>query len=568
MSLGNALQIGRSGLLTSQTALETVGHNLTNATTPGYRRQAVALQSAGSQRIDQDNFVGRGVQLEAITRQIDEALESRLRGAIADESRSNAQVELFGQLEAIQNEYSDTDLSTRIGAFFDAWSNLGNNPQDTGLRSLVIQEADSLARFVQGQREELVRVRTQIDRTADANAGSINGLLDDIESLNTRIAQAEGGAGRGANDLRDKRDTALAELAKHLDISTVEAANGKVDVFVGSLPIISDGKSRGVELHERTVDGEPVTQLRVKADGSALDLSSGELGGMLAFRNDELAEGIDTLDTFAHQLAWEVNRIHSQGQGKTLLDSATGTAIAEDAAAVLNTEAAGLDFQPGHGSFQLHVTQASTGERKSHTINVDLDGIGGNDTTLNDLVADLDAVANVNASLTADGRLHIAADSGDFQISFSHDSSGALAALGVNTFFSGTDARDLTVSAAIRQSPNRLAAGQGHEPGDNSNALAIAALREKNIDALNGNSITDYWNRHVEQLATRTAGARQQLESDAVVHENLKARQQSVSGVNIDEEAIDLMRYQRSYQASARFLTVVDEMMQTLLGMI
>ncbi|MFA9479005.1 flagellar hook-associated protein FlgK [Phycisphaerales bacterium AB-hyl4] len=567
MSLGNALNIGRSGLLNSQTALQTVGHNLTNAATPGYRRQSVALQPAGSQRIDQGTFVGQGVQLQAITRQINEALESRLRGATADESKSGIQVDLFAQLEAIQGEYDNGALSGQLGAFFNAWSNLANNPQDTGLRALVTEEAEGLIRLIEGQHQDLVAMRTQIDKTAGASAEHINELLGKIEQLNSRISQAEAGQG-GANDLRDQRDMALSELAQHLDISTVEHGNGKVDVFVGSLPIVIDGKSRGVELHERTIDGEPVTQLRVKADGSALDLRSGQLGGMLAFRDGVLAEAINTLDTFAHQLIGQVNHIHSQGQGTSLFDEVTGTTKVKDPDAVLNSEAAGLAYPPGHGSFQLHLTQKSTGQTTSHTIDLDLDGIDGDDITFNDLVSQINDVANVNASITNDGRLRIATDTGDFQLSFSDDSSGVLASLGINTFFTGSKARDIGVNPTIRQSPGLLAVGQNHEAGDNSNALAIADLRKQGVDALGGNSLTEYWNRHVEQLASQASNARNKLASDQTVRENLQTRQQSISGVNIDEEAIDLMRYQSSYQASARFLSVVDEMMRTLLAMV
>ncbi|MEX0745014.1 MAG: flagellar hook-associated protein FlgK [Phycisphaeraceae bacterium] len=568
MSLGSSLNIGRSGLLSSQTALQTVGNNLANAATRGYNRQTVALQPTGSQPIGQNSFVGRGVQLQAITRQIDEALQTRLRGAIADESSSAVHHELLSQIESIYNEYTDSALSSRLGAFFSSWSNVANNPQDAGLRSLVVQEADGLARFVQSQRDELVNLRAQVDRASEATAGHIDGLLGDVEKLNRAISQAEGGAGSGANDLRDQRDVVLTELAGHLDISTIESDAGQVDVFVGSLPIVLDGKSRGVELHNTTRDGQDVTELRIKADGSRLDLSSGELGGMLAFRDGDLASAIDSLDQFAGQLIWQVNQIHSQGQGTALLNDVTGASKVADTSALLNSEAAGLAFAPGHGSFQVHVTDAQTGQKTTHTIHVDLDGIDGDDTTLDSLVADLDALTNVSAGVTADGRLNLAADSTAHKLSFSDDTSGALAALGVNTFFTGSTARDIAVNQTVRQSPSLIAAAQGHEPGDNRNALAIAGLREQAVSELGGNSLTGFWNRHVEQVGSRTAQARQQSDAQAIVRENLEAKMQSVSGVNIDEEAIDLMRYQRNYQANARFLGVVDELMQTLMNLV
>lgn len=568
MSLSGALQIGRSGLLSSQTALDVVGNNLANVATRGYHRQTIALSPGPNQEIQNGVFVGRGVQIESITRQISEALEARLRTSIADQSRSLTQQDLLAQVEAIENEFSDVDLSTKLGAFFNAWSNLTNNPQDVSLRTLVLTEAQTLSGFVQGLRSELTTLRTQVDRAAESAAGTVNNLLGQIESLNQRIAVQDHGGG-GASGLRDQRDVVLGELAQYLDISTVESSSGMVDVFVGSLPIVLDGKSRGVTLKSTTVDGDLTRQLVIADDGSPLDISSGELGALVSFRQQDLAEAIDTLDTFANQLIWQVNRVHSQGQGVLLHDSVTGTVEVDDSTAALNDPDAGLDFTPTHGSFQVHVTQKSTGQRVTTTINVDLDGINpAGDTTLASLTADLNAVGNLTATMTPDGRLRIAGRTGDFQISFSDDTSGTLAALGINTFFTGGDAQDMGVNQALVESPRLLAAAQGHSAADNRTALAIAALRDEPVEALGGFSITQYWNRHVEDFAARQAAARQQVEADTVVRENLESQQQSVSGVNADEEAIDLIRYQRAYQASARFLSVVDELMQTLLALI
>ena len=103
-------------------------------------------------------------------------------------------------------------------------------------------------------------------------------------------------------------------------------------------------------------------------------------------------------------------------------------------------------------------------------------------------------------------------------------------------------------------------------PGDNSVALAIATLRDEASETLGGESVTGFWSRHVERLAVRHGGAREALAADEAVRDNLQAQQQAYSGVNADEEAVDLMSYQRAYQASARLISVVDEMMDTLLS--
>ncbi|MCC6679729.1 MAG: flagellar hook-associated protein FlgK [Phycisphaeraceae bacterium] len=569
MGLNGALQVGRTGLLTSQVALQVAGNNLANLSTDGYHRQRVDQVALPGQNIGIGLTLGSGVGIEAITRITDEALEARLRASITDESGQLARQELLRQIETIQNEFSDVDLSTRLSKFFNAWSQLANNPQDLSLRTLVLQEGATLANYISDMRAELGTLRAQADQAAGAAAVHVNDLCDQIADLNRRISLQEGSAGNAAA-LRDQRDGVLQELAQYLDVSTVEQSNGAVDVYVGSIPIVLGTVNRGVELRTDEVNGESQISLVLASDQSPLDISTGQLGAIVEFRQSDLQDALDTLDTFAGQLIYQVNRLHSQGQGLEGFSSVSGSyQVLDSTAALTDADATGLDFIPGHGSFVIRVTQKSTGISDATTINIDLDGIGpGSDTTLSSLAAALDAVGDISATVTADGRLSISADSDDFTFSFSDDTSGALAALGLNGFFTGADASDIDISSVVRTDPTLLAASGTGELGDNSNALAIAGLRDSGVSELNGFSLTDYWARHVEDFAVRLAGAGSSYNASRVVRENLQAQQQSISGVNAEEETISLLQAQRAFQASARFISVVDELMQTLLNMV
>ncbi len=568
MSLTGALHVGRSGLVASQAGIETAGNNLTNIGTRGYHRQTVGLAPAGRERIAQGIFVGRGVQIEQILRQVDGALEGRIRNGIADESGSKTRTELLEQIESLQNEFTDNDLSSRLSEFFNAWSELANNADDPSARTLIAQQAQSLATFTQSLRSDLSNVRGRVDDAIESAANAANDLLTQIDRINLKIYTVEGGGGV-ANDLRDQRDLLLGELSQYLDISVNEQPAGQVDVFVGSLPIVLNGKSRGVEINRDTGDPSAPVGLIISDDGSPLNPTAGEIGALLQGRQQDVVGAIDALDDFAGRLIFEVNRVHSQGQGTRGFESVTAEAEVADATVPLTDPAAGLAFEPGHGSFQLHVTQVSTGQRVTSVINIDLDGIApATDTTLTSLTADIDAIANISATIGPDGRLQIDSAGGDFQVSFSDDTSGVLAALGINTFFSGSNAQDIGVAEAIRENPGVIAAGLEHLPGDNRTALAIAALRDETNPNLDGLSLTGYWNRHVEDYALRLNEAQQNQEADTLVRESLETEQQSISGVNIDEEAINLLTYQRSYQGSARFISVVDELMQTLLSLV
>ncbi len=566
MGLTNALQIGRSGLLASQAALQVAGNNLANVGTEGYNRQHINLAGVGVQDVGQGNMVGRGVQVESIQRIVDEALQARLRKGESDQAATEARKHVLEQVESIYNELGDNDLSTHLNEFFNAWSDLGNRPDDLSLRSLVVAEGDKLAQFVQRLHHELSDLRKQTDGNIEQSAKRADDLLDELATVNRQIVEAEATSG-SAHSLRDERDRMLGELSELIDISTVEQSSGSVDVFSGSTPILLNGKNRGLELKRENVEGDLTVSLHVKADGTKLDPKGGRLGALVDARLNDLDGALEHLDTFANQLIFEVNRIHSQGQGMEGFNKLIAGQAVDDPDAPLASDAAGLPFNPEHGSFRIHMTQKSTGHREATQIDVDLDGIG-EDTSLNDLAEAIDAVDNVSAKVRPDGRLEIEADGGDYEISFDDDSSGALAALGIGTFFTGSDARNIAVDGAVSDNLRLLAAGQDHLKGDNSNAKAMDKLRDEPVAGLDNLSLTQSWRRHVEDVAVAVSQTNSKLESNKVVLDNLKSQREANSGVNVDEEAINLMAFQRAFQGNARFLSVVDEMMQTLMTLV
>ena len=567
MGLTSSLHTGRSGLLASQAGVENAGNNLANLTTPGYHRRRVSTTPAPGQEIQRGIFMGRGVRLQQIERQVNEALETRLRGAVSDAARSTVQQEMLQQLESIQGELSDHDLSTGLAAFFNAWSELANDPQDTASRTLVVEQGVTLANRVRGLRSELDTTRGQLEAQLRTNVAAADDALSRLETVNREIAQQE----RGASDdspLRDRRDAILTELAEYLDLRTVEQESGGIDVYAGSLPILIGGRSRGIELRERTVDGELTTHVVIGEDRSPLDISTGRLGALIGFRDHDLAETVDTLDRFARGLAYEVNRVHSQGRGLVPLTSVSSTVRVDDATRSLDDPVLGLPSEAGHGSFEVYAVD-SAGRRTTSVIEVPWGTSGGGEggLSLNELASSLNAVEGVSASVAANGRLTLSAEGATRGLAFGRDTSGVLAALGIGGFFRGSDATDLDVSELVREDPRAVAAaGASGAAGDNAAALALARLRDAPSNALGGESVTGFWSRQVERLAVRHGGAREALAADAAVRDNLQAQQQAYSGVNADEEAVDLMSYQRAYQASARFISVVDEMMDTLLS--
>ncbi|QQE10703.1 flagellar hook-associated protein FlgK [Planctomycetota bacterium] len=564
MTLNSALQIGRSGLLTAQTAMEVTGNNLANAATPGYHRNTVALSAVQGQRLSPSAYLGAGVQLDAIKRQTDEALEARIRSSVSDGSHAQTQADLLRQVESIQAEYSSVNLTSSMGKFFDSWSALANNPQDYGKRTSVISESESLSKHIQQMDSELKNLREQTDSAIKQSVITVNDLLKQVELSNKQIALSEQGTGN-ASALRDQRDQLLGELSKYMEISTVEMPSGSVDVYVGSTPIVMNGEAEHIEMTYEQQDGVSTPVLKVGDDKDILQIQGGQLGALIEYRTVDINEQIATLDQLTHEMIFEVNKIHSQSQGLEGFSTITGTYNVDDTSAALNSPEANMDFVPEHGSFKIHVKDKTTGQMTSTTINIDLDGIGGNDTSLDSLAVELNAINGINASITADGKLQLDTNGSNLEMSFSDDTSGALAALGINTFFSGHGSSNIELNEVIAKNPDFIAAGQGHTPGDNSTALALDALRDQSLDGLNGASIMEFWTDHVQDLAVKISQASSSADASQTVLNSLQAQQQSLSGVNVDEETINLMQYQQAYNASARFISTIQDLMETLL---
>jgi flagellar hook-associated protein 1 FlgK len=546
--------------------LEVAGNNLANIGTAGYHRQTVSLTTANSAQVSRYITLGQGVTVDSITRNISEALETRIRAGISQGSASKTELDVLTQVEALENEFTDVDLSTNLAEFFDAWSELANTPDDASKRTLVIQQGDKLASFMQDLRSNLTDLRDQVDEQLKGAVDSANDILNSLASINMEIARVDGGTG-SANDLRDERDRLLSELSQYMDISTVEQNDGKVDVFVGSIPLILNGTNRGIEL-KKTADGDDFSmELVLASDGSPLLSQSGSITSYIQAREEHVNGAIDELDEFANTLIFEVNKLHTQGQGTEGFTSVTGTQQFADADAVLNSSEAFLPFEIEHGSFQVTLTQTQTGQQNSYAVDIDLDGIGS-DSSLNDVLDQLNNIDNLSASLTPSGRLVIETSGEQYEVTFSDDSTGFLATAGINTYFTGSSASDISINSVLENNTNLLAVTQNHVAGDNANALAIAGLRTTELNSLGGISLTEMWNRHVEEFAARIGQAESEYEADQIVSANLDAQQQAVSGVNADEEAINLISFQQAYAGSARFLNVVNELMQTLLQLL
>lgn len=567
--LGAAFQIGRSALATYQAAIAVTGQNIANLGNPDYARQTARLEALYGGYVSAGVVPGLGVGLSGLRRHVDEALEARLR--LSNASRSGAQVVhgALSQTETLYNELTDQDISTKLSEFFSSFAQLQTNPRDSGLRSLVIAGADSLVAALHRTRSGLLRQVEELNGQAEGATRQATQMAGEIAKLNVEIARQEADGRTVAGALRDRRDTLLRDLGELMDVQVREQENGLFNVYVGSEPLVQFDRSRGLTVQREQVAGVEIATVRFADNGGTVKLNDGLIFGITQARDVHLRDQLDRLDRLAGGLIYEVNRIHSSGVGLVGYGTLTGLNALDDATVALNDPLAGLPFTVQNGTLIVNVRNQATGQITSRQIEIDLDGLNGDDTSLADLAAALDAVPGLSASVTADRRLQVTADAGN-EFWFTEDSSGVLAALGVGALFAGTNAGDIDVAAPIRDDPRLIAASLtgGENDGDNAGRLARLADSAVTSALLNNLSIQDFHEAMIGDLAVEAATAQSDFEAADAVYNGLVAQREAVSGVNVDEEAINLMRFETAYQGAARYVNVLDQTADELLRLL
>jgi len=569
MSLFGSIQLANNALRAQQIGLQVVGQNIANANTPGYIREEVVLSPAPTQRVG-NLLLGLGVEVEAIVQKIDKFLEERLRGAESDRSSSETQEEVYLQLEAIIGELSDTDLSTSLNNFFNTINDVANQIDDVGIRNLAVLQGRRLADDVARLANRVDQIRSDLNDRVIDTADEINTLLEEVRTLNIRITQTEGGSTNASDavGLRDQRGLALSKLAQLIEIRTEEQPSGAVNIFSGGDFLVFEGISRVVSINLETDRGLSIADLRIEETNASLESSGGELTGLTVSRDTILGGFLDNLDSFAATFIFEFNQLHTGGQGLSGFQSLTSEFPVDDATLAL--DATGLEFTPVNGSFQVELFNKQTGLVSGTTnILVNLDGLG-TDTSLNDLAAALSAVGGITATVSSTGRLTINSDSPDQDIFFSDDTSGVLAALGLNTFFSGSTARDISVNQVLVKDPAKFAAqgarigGEGREA--NGNALNMAGFMDLQLESASGATLTVLYSRLTAEVTQGSSVARAVADGFRVFEETLRGQQLGVSGVSLDEEAVRMISFQRAFQASARYISTLSELLELLVN--
>ncbi len=567
MSLFGSIQLAGNTLQAVQVGLQVVGNNIANANTPGFIREEVVYSPAPVQRQGR-LILGLGVEVDGIVQRADRFLQERLRNATSDRTGAEVSEKAYADLELILGELSDTDLSTSFSSFFSAVDDVLNDNSNLSVRNLAVLQGRSLTQDINRIYSRVDDLFGRLDTRVEAIAGEINNLAEEVRNLNLQITTIEGGglSGSQAGGLRTQRDNAVSRLANLVDIRVSEQPNGSITVSLGGDFLVVDGIRREVAANDITDGVRGPATIRFVDLNSPLTLSSGELQGLYTARDGILGGFLTDLDDLAGTLTFEFNKLFSQGQGLAGFDQVTSQEPVFDVSAPL--DAAGLAFTPENGSFDLLVYNTNTQVTETNTIRVDLNGLD-DDTSLTDLVSQLGAIQGITASITPSGALTIATDATDTQFAFARDSSGLLAAIGINTFFTGSTASGISVNNALNGIGNaaRFAASLGGIGADAQNAEQLAEFFSRSLDGENGASLAER-NEQLVNTVTQGATVAQAVADGLRVFEaTLEGENQAFSAVNIDEEAIRMITLQRTFQASARFIQTITELLDTLINL-
>jgi flagellar hook-associated protein 1 FlgK len=460
MSINRLVEIGKSALFTAQQAISVTGHNIANVNTPGFSRQQVTLAENRPEN-GSPGQIGTGVHAESVRRSFESFVEEQLLASRERLGEFTASSNALARLEPLFGDANNLGIGAGLNDFFGALQDVATNPSDLSARTVFLSKATALAGRFNQATADLTAAQGFLDRQVGQTITDVNRLTSQIADLNTDIARAES-AGQQANDLRDERGAALADLGELIEISSIEDATGQLTVFAGRGHVLVD-KERAYRLVAvPNLSNNGLLDVHYDAGAGPTTslgpvIQSGRLKGLLDVRDQTIPSLQASLDTLASEVVTQVNQQHRLGFG---LDGSTNQ-----------------DFFASAG------TTAST-----------------------------IAVSLVNAR----------------QIAASSTAAGV--------------------------------------PGNSANALALASLRNTDFASFGNVTFQEYYGTIAGNFGSIAQGVDGNLRAQAILHEQLKSRRASISGVSMDEELANLLQYQRSFEAASRMIVVADEMFQTILS--
>lgn len=544
--MSSIINSAMSGLSAAQAALSNTSNNISNYTVAGYSRQTTLLSQAQSTLVG-NSYYGNGVAVTGVQREYDEFITSQLRGASATSSAVSTQ---YNQISSIDNLLSTTttNLSNSLQSFFTNLQNVVSNADDPSARQSMLSYAQGLVNQFKTTSNYLANMQNNVNTDITSSVNQINTFTSQIASLNQQITKLTNGNGAVPNNLLDQRDQLVNDLNKVAGVSVTQQ-DGLYVVALGNVTLVSGTKSTDLVAIPSSSDPTRITVGYVDNTAGNVELpekmlNTGSLGGLMAFRREDLDAAQNQLGQLAAAFTTSFNEVHRQGY-----DSAGNTDIDFFAIGGPTT----YSNSKNSSAATLTASWSDAGALKASDYTVSFDNGSWSVTRMSDNVKVTPTPgtdANNNATLSFDGiTLTIDGTPADKDSFLVKPVKNVINDMAVN----------ITSESQI------AAAGAPGGESDNRNAQKLLDLQDANL--VNGNAtLSQAYASLVGNVGNKTSALKVASTSQANVVNQLSDRQQSVSGVNLDEEYANLTKYQQFYMANAQVLQTASAIFDALLS--
>lgn len=616
----SGIEIGKRSVVAHQQALSTTGHNLSNASTEGYSRQRVEFSPfepiylPGLNREETPGQIGQGMVVERIERVRDELLDKRIVAQGSGEGYWETRDKYVLMAERLYNEPADVSVRGRMDAFWDAWQELSLHPADAAPRKAVAERGKTLVDAIHERYKGLKGLRDMAEEDIQGTVSRVNDLSRRIAGLNEEIQKIRA-QGDNPNDLFDRRDLLVEKLSSIIDVTVDARDPDEYMVHTAGFVLVQGRIGREFAL-ESGIDTEGYSRVTWKESGEQAHFKGGSLAALIEMRDETLRYEIQSLDSMTMNFVDLVNDAHRAGTGA---NGSTGLDFFVERPFVTNL--AGNYDRDGDGAYDsTYVFRVTGANRLEERAQLGLEGrmtLPGADgdvevpyyptDTVADVVARInDAGAEVVARLDREGRLSLKgtpaanpenpdfvirgfSDTGRFlegyagllrergeEGSFRWDRPDAVLSLrgGSLDYAVAPVAHPsgwIEVNPAMVKDNASIAAGYGENgkpanPGNGAAALEIASLRNKPVMVGKLDTFDDYFADSVARVGLLGEQSDRALETQNLIMKQLRDMRDSVSGVNLDEELSQMIKYQHGYAAAARFVTTVNQMLDTIIN--
>lgn len=544
--MSSLINSAMSGLSAAQSALNTVSNNISSYNVAGYTRQTTILGASNS-TLTGGCWVGNGVYVSGVQREYDAFITNQLRAA---QNQSSGLTTRYQQMSKIDDVLSDTtnSLSANLQDFFKSLQTLVSNAEDPAARQTVLGKADGLVNQFKTNDQYLRDQDAQVNTAISTSVDQINNYAKQIANLNDQISRLTGvGAGASPNELLDQRDQLVSELNKIVGVDVTVQDSGTYNISIANgYTLVQGSNASQLAAVKSSADPARTTIAYVDAAAGNVEISekqitTGSLGGLLTFRSQDLDQARNTLNQMALAFADAMNTQHQAGFDAN--GDAGGKLFDFGSPAVLSN---------GKNTGSASVTATMTDSTKVQATNYKVE-YNGTDWTITRL--------SDNTSFTAkpDASGNLSFDGLNVKISGSADNKDSFIVKPVNDVIVNMDV------AISDESKLAMASAKGSGESDNTNGQKLLDLQSAKL--VGGNkTFNDAYAALVSTVGSTTASLKTSSETKVNVVTQLTKQQQSISGVNLDEEYGNLQRYQQYYLANAQVLQTASTLFDALIN--